>query len=229
MREEHGNLEQPLFVQEHTGKGAIFAVFDGVGGECFGETASFMGSAEIDAIMASTDRIKKEPMFFLKEACERMHQTIRDEGIRRRAYGMGSTLALLYFLEGSAFVCNVGDSGVFRIRQGRIEELYEEHTNRKFLKAHGIALRKPELTQYLGMEDEDFVIQPYIHETNVRKDDIYLICSDGLTDAVARERILEILSVEESTASATLALMQEAIKNKIRDNVTVILCKVIVE
>ena len=94
------------------------------------------------------------------------------------------------------------------------------------LKEQGITGRKPGLTQFLGIEEEEYQIDPQISVTETREGDLYLLCSDGLTDMCSEEEIVEILSRDEAVAACVEELTDRALKHGGRDNITVILCRV---
>ena len=80
------------------------------------------------------------------------------------------------------------------------------------------------MTQSLGIPPEEFLIVPYITTRPYHKNDIYLICSDGLTDMVSQEEIAEILT-ETDFEKAGEKLLIRALENGGRDNITILLCK----
>ena len=82
------------------------------------------------------------------------------------------------------------------------------------------------ITQYLGMPSNLRFSPYYAEELSLEQNDIYLICSDGLTDMVDDSRILEILEMESKPENAAQALVRDALENGGRDNVTVMLLQV---
>lgn len=81
---------------------------------------------------------------------------------------------------------------------------------------------KPPLTQNLGIKEDELIISPYTATGEYHNHDIYLICSDGLTDMVSNEEIEYILNSSQKENSADL-LLQKALENGGKDNITLIL------
>ena len=126
-------------------------------------------------------------------------------------------------------VCNVGDSPIYLYRDGVLQSIYEEQTERKLYEELGLQeiLKKKKkycLTQHIGMQGEGLQILPYLEELEVQDQDVFLICSDGLTDMVDEAVIKETLSTID--AESARKLVSHAIENGGRDNVTVILIQV---
>ena len=84
---------------------------------------------------------------------------------------------------------------------------------------------KPPLSQNLGIPPTEMIIDPYLLELPYKDNDLYLICSDGLTDMVKNEEIAEILK-NELPGDAIESLLSKALKAGGRDNITIILCKI---
>ena len=105
--------------------------------------------------------------------------------------------------------------------EGQIVQLSEDHVERR----EGKSTRKAPLTQHLGIDPEEYLIEPYIAFRKYRSGDVYLVCSDGLTDMVPEEEIGRILRTGSLTDAAA-ALRDRALENGGRDNVTVLLCRI---
>ena len=133
---------------------------------------------------------------------------------------MGTTLAVLYLKKNSLWVCNIGDSRIFRLRDHLMEQVSVDHTDEKEMKAAGISGRKPVLTQYVGIDPEVYVLEPYISWKKIRKKDVYLICSDGVTDMVPESDIREILDSQMKPKSMVEKLIHSALDGGGRDNIT---------
>ena len=94
------------------------------------------------------------------------------------------------------------------------------------MRAQGITNRKPGLTQFLGIEEEEYIIEPHIIELKLKSKDLYLLCSDGLTDMCSEEEITEILDKKDSLKIKTRQLAEAALNHGGRDNITIILCQI---
>ena len=128
----------------------MLAVFDGMGGESYGEMAA---SAAVEALGGFYEEnkktLKKEPVVFLTGACENMNEAVcrysNENGIR----SMGTTMALLSFSEKAIYACNLGDSRIYRHFQGKFQQISTDHV------IGGKMLGKAPLTQYLGFQEEN--------------------------------------------------------------------------
>lgn len=189
---------------------AIFAVFDGMGGEEYGGDAAQIA---VDTVKRVTDYnncdLKRLNHIINNVLCQYMKENNIDR--------MGTTSAFLKFKEEAAFACNVGDSSTFRFSEGRVYRLTESHSM-----AVG---SKRVLTQHLGIPQEEMILEPYGCRCALKKGDVFLLCTDGLTDMVDEKRIFEIIAKNEFEAIGD-KLVNEALANGGKDNVTVILCKI---
>ncbi len=202
---------------------ACFGVFDGMGGEQQGEQAAFL------AAQALRERLRggaEQPGERLKEACFFANRRICAASAEQGGGRMGSTAAMLHFTQELVWLCNIGDSKIFRHRKGELTQLSVDHTDQAFLKREGITNRKPSLTQHLGIWPEEMEIEPYLASERFKEGDLYLLCSDGLTDMLSLSEIAEILSVREKVEARVDRLIDCAIDRGGRDNVTVILSDV---
>ncbi len=193
----------------------LFGVFDGMGGEACGETAAFLAADE-----AAGFRPGREPEKELETLCRRANSRIAEYADEHGIGSMGTTAAMILFLKKRAYVCNVGDSRVYRFSGDALEKLSVDHVSE--LPFH----KKPALSQNLGMPEDLFAVEPSISSHSVTDGDVFLICSDGLTDMVSEERIRGIVAAN-CPASAADGLLAEALSNGGRDNVTVLLIKAV--
>lgn len=201
----------------------LYGIFDGMGGEAYGEVAS--------RLMAMIcQKYQLHPGHLSKDACALCQ--IGNEFVTReeelRGLSMGSTASMLIFHE-KAFACNVGDSPIFLYRDGVLRKIYEEQTEKKIyeqMQFIGILNKKKKyrLLQHIGMQGEGVRISPYVEEFEIQDQDIFLICSDGLTDMVSEATIERVLSVFDEDSAEKLVNL--ALENGGHDNVTVILIKV---
>lgn len=223
---EHRELKRPEIVQRFSENISCFAVFDGIGGEAFGNIASYLAAREFDTIKQKLSKVIIPPKQFLKDACLQMNRCICKRAEELNAYGMGTTASILYFFGEQFYVCNVGDSPIFRLHDGELRMIYEEHTNRELLKQHGIKGRTPTLTQSLGIPEEEMKIEPYIAKGNLHFGDQFLICSDGLTNMVSVDEICSVMKKTRLLEACIEELLYLALENGGRDNITMILCRV---
>ena len=147
----------------------MLAVFDGMGGESYGEMAA---SAAVEALGGFYEEnkktLKKEPVVFLTGACENMNEAVcrysNENGIR----SMGTTMALLSFSEKAIYACNLGDSRIYRHFQGKFQQISTDHV------IGGKMLGKAPLTQYLGFQEENMALEPSIVEIGYQPGSSYI-------------------------------------------------------
>lgn len=192
----------------------IFGVFDGMGGEQCGEIASYIAAKAAADIV-----IGQEPVEDLSKFCYKVNNDICDYATLHDVLAMGTTAAMLAFASQKVVLCNIGDSKIFRFCNGVLEQISMDHIA---VSAFGM---KPPLSQNLGIPPDEFVIEPYLSYGPYNDGDVYLICSDGLTDMVSTEEINEILILKPIEDAITL-LLDKALENGGKDNITIILCKI---
>ena len=188
------------------------AVCDGVGGEARGEEASYLAARWL----AEHGTRAENPC----DAVASMNRDILRYAREEHAPGMGTTISALRFGETSVNGFNVGDSRCYRLSGRRMERLSEDHARYAGTPQHRL------LTQYIGIEESDFLITPHIFSRNYQNGDIYMLCTDGVTDLISDRSIKDILS-KGSTLQQKLAALREIIESRgVPDNATVILARV---
>jgi protein phosphatase len=146
---------------------------------------------------------------------------------------MGTTLAALFAVEDGVYVAHVGDSRVYRIRDGQIEQLTEDHSllndykKMKHLTPEEIANfpHKNVIVRALGMKD---TVKVDTRFEAPRAGDTIVLCSDGLSGPVNDQRVLDIVTRSPDLPSATQRLIDAANENGGPDNVTCVIARWIV-
>ena len=209
----------------------FYAVCDGMGGEQFGEVASLLS---VETIHKYANYLQIEPGKGMVASISRCISEVNDvicEAQKSRGSGrIGATLALLAIEGKTADIYNVGDSRVYLLRDGKLRQLTEDHTSVANSVKLGIitpeeAKKHPHrnrLTQYMGIDPAEMVIVPYRHTVKMRKKDIFLLCSDGLSEMVDEPVIQHILVETSKPTEAARQLIDSALYNGGKDNVTVI-------
>jgi serine/threonine protein phosphatase PrpC len=224
---------------------ALYVVGDGMGGHAGGESASALTVETMRLSLQETQAedftpvtdpegrcfgVERRLLIAVQQANSRVLEMSRQDP---SLAGMGTTVAavLLEEREGLASVCHVGDSRVYRIRAGRIEQLTEDHSLAQQLFRDGkISAQEAKtsphrhvLTQALGVSP---VVQPTVRVEELRKGDVFIICSDGVHGVVEEEEILNVLVREGSALQkACDALIDLANARGGRDNSTVIILR----
>ncbi|MDR2590384.1 MAG: serine/threonine-protein phosphatase [Oscillospiraceae bacterium] len=193
----------------------LYAVCDGMGGESFGELASLIAVSVLTKFQNAD--IRKSMSDYIRVT----NRLICDEIKKYKGRSGGTTLALLSIQGNKAVTCNLGDSRVYFCRNEDLYLLSEDHVE--------TIDNKNKLTQYLGIFHEKKVIRPYISkDLKIKKNDVFLLCSDGLTDVVNVDDIADILSMENESTSNMVRLLANASQNNSgKDNVTIIVIKII--
>lgn len=195
-------------------KASVFGVFDGMGGEECGEVASFIAAKN-----AAKIKIGKTPNADLARFCNDANKDICEYADQNNISSMGTTAAILAFTKKGVTLCNIGDSKIFRMSSIKFEQISMDHTA---ISAFGT---KPPLYQNLGIPPDELIIDPFFSTTPYQNGDLYLICSDGLTDMLQVEEIESVLKTVPFMEAAG-ELLEKALVRGGKDNITIILCKI---
>ncbi|WP_394844271.1 Stp1/IreP family PP2C-type Ser/Thr phosphatase [Pendulispora brunnea] len=221
----------------------LYIVADGMGGHASGEVASQMAVDAMREFFLSTaqdpertwpykmDRSKgyeeNRLITGIKLANLRIYETAqRDAGKR----GMGTTIVTMFAVEDGVYIAHVGDSRGYRIRDGKIEQLTEDHSllndyiKMKRLTPEEIANfpHKNVIVRALGMKD---TVKVDTRFETPRANDTYLLCSDGLSGPVTDAEMLEMVTSSPDLETAAGRLIAAANSNGGPDNITVILAR----
>lgn len=194
--------------------GEILAVFDGMGGGNDGEIASYI-AAETFGRDAKED---EEGFDRLIDLVYEANEEICAYASEKRLGQIGTTAAGVLVDQERMYSFNLGDSRVYAIRNGVMEQLSHDH----------VIFRgsRRMLTQCLGIPQEEFMLSPEIGIEIIKPGDRYLLCSDGLTDMLDDESICTVINEAGSADAALEKLKNETERKGAIDNMTVILCEV---
>ena len=206
----------------------IYVVADGMGGHNAGEVASKMA---VEAIVSyiSENINNKNYNEILKKAIKTANNAIYDfASTSEKLNGMGTTVTACLVINNKGFVANVGDSSCFLIRNNKIKKITKDHSLVQELLDLGTiseeeAFNHPKkniITRAVGTSKEILID---VFEIDILKDDIIMLCSDGLTNEIQKNEVLEILNSAKSLKNACEKLVLEAKNNGGRDNITVLL------
>jgi protein phosphatase len=212
----------------HLARAPLFVVADGMGGAQAGEVASRI------AIESFQDGLQDAaaPETALAELTQRANAHIHElSHSNAEQAGMGTTLTAVYVGEREISIAHVGDSRAYRLRDGTLERLTEDHSLVDELLRQGRltpeeALEHPQrsvITRALGPEG---LVEVDTRSYSARDGDVYLLCSDGLTTMLAEDRVAELLLAHASLREAGEALIAAANEAGGRDNITVVLLRV---
>lgn len=230
---KRGSNEDSLFIMAEQN---IFIVADGVGGHNSGKLASLTAVNKICDFINShpihlvNDEKKLKNYFLqcLREANEVIYN-IANTTIENA--GMATTAVILYIYDGQAYLVNIGDSRAYIIRDKQISQITEDHTYVNELYKEGKITRaeaeihpqKNMITRAIG-GDENII--PDFFRLKVYKNDILILCTDGLHGEVSSEEICSIATKASSMDDMSSALIDLANSNGGNDNITVICIKI---
>ncbi len=214
-------LEQILCYEAPLKNGAFMAVFDGMGGENDGEAAAFAAARQMLRSRRGLGALLMPDRQYLLGLTRQLNGAVVAAARERHTDRMGSTMAALYFSRSCVYSCNLGDSRAYRLREGALVQLSRDHVASGY--PHGG--KKPPLTQYLGIDPEELLVEPHIAGETPAPGDQYLLCSDGLTDMLTDSEICHILRSGTDVRECVRRLLTGALDRGGRDNVTAILCR----
>jgi len=225
----------------------LFAVVaDGIGGHRAGEVAAELAVDHISQFVAESDAHR--PKKILERAIHEASEAIADHASSTdEKKGMGATCACVLVIGDKLHIATVGDSRIYLLREGRIQQLTTDHTwvqeaIEKNILTPQQAREHPNvhvIRRYLGSPDPpevDFRLRLYDSEADalaegnqgmqIRSNDTFLICSDGLTDLVWNDEIAEIIRAKPNLKAATQELIEIANQRGGHDNITIVLINV---
>lgn len=220
LDEENNGLSQPLCMTVSETDGLSMAVFDGMGGENFGETAAYAAARAMAEMKPDRQKFWVSTKKQLLRLVNCLNDAVVAEARVHCTDRMGCTMVSLHFEGNNIYVCNLGDSRAYCLRGKKFTQLSRDHVSTRPMKAG----QKPPLIQHLGIDPEEMIIEPFIIKNHIRKGDRYLLCSDGLTDMVSNEEIADIIANCADAGECVCNLVQKAIEHGGRDNITVIVC-----
>lgn len=230
------NNEDALSINEDLG---VMVLADGMGGYNAGEVASGMAVAFVATELARwmiEARHRLSPTHIshgIRWCVDRANQSIINTAANNQQYyGMGTTLVVGVLYEDCLILGHVGDSRCYRLRAGVLTQLTRDHSllqeqiDAGFLTVEQAmtAPGKNLLTRALGGVDGPVLVE--LREHQVQEGDVYLMCSDGLTDMLSDEMISAILQMHEFLPDMATELVNRANLAGGRDNIAVLLAKV---
>ena len=213
---------------------------DGMGGHNAGEVASELAVSSINEALEEvlSPEIKDSCDMDFKEV---VHEAViyANEEINSHAKehpecnGMGTTIVMTLFYKDSVILASVGDSRIYRFRKGELKQVTTDHSLVQEMIDNGYmseeeavnSTNRNLITRALGIAEE---VKVDVTQDSFEKDDIYLLCSDGLSDMINDEQIFSVLvKTRQDLKRASEELIKQAKDHGGHDNVSVILvaCK----
>ena len=209
----------------------LLAVADGMGGHAAGEVASSL-------TIASMAKLDSEPpggdmLAELSSAVAAANARLQEMIVANPAVeGMGTTLTALFWSDGHAAVCHIGDSRGYLLRDGELYQITHDHTLVQSLVDEGRisaddVSTHPQRSLLLRALDGRSIAEPDLSVHDAQAGDRYLLCSDGLSGVVSDETLRETLSAIEDPDAVTRQLIELALHGGGPDNITCIVADVV--
>lgn len=220
------------------GKGRLFAVADGMGGHLGGELASRLACSGLSKYYKK--KINQQGALrpidmsrLLSDVIIRIDRHIRLEGLKdNKLEDMGTTLSCLVVTDTSSIIAHVGDSRIYRLRNGHLTCLTVDHTFVQDMifegevdpdRAHLHPLRHM-LTRAVGTGEQLELVDSRVDPLKAK--DGFLLCSDGLYNTLTRSCILDLLSRHILASETATELVLQARQNGAHDNITAIVIRI---
>ncbi len=223
----------------------LYLVCDGMGGHASGEIASQIAADAMVAFLktdrfASSFRWPRETLTQVTEETRCLDAAVRQANIavysaalaNPEHKGMGTTLAGVFAGRHRLGLVHVGDSRIYRFRDNELEQLTEDHS----LLNHYLRTRPMSAQQIRGFAGKNVIVravglrdlvEPEVQIQEYCLGDIYLLCSDGLTDMVPDEAIAQTLAtLGDDLSVACASLVNQALQGGGKDNITLVLVHV---
>ncbi len=226
---------------------SLFAVLcDGIGGHRAGEVAAELAVNQISHTVAESNG--REPLKIMEEAIHSASEAVAHHSATSDdRHGMGATCACVWVIGEKLYTASVGDSRIYFLRDGNIQQVTTDHTwvqeavEKKIIKpedarehpnVHVIrrylgSLKLPEVDFRLKLSDNENSVQATKNQgLTLQPEDILLLCSDGLTDMIWTDEIQKTIVKADSLKTAAQKLVAQANERGGHDNITVILLAV---
>lgn len=215
----------------------LFVVADGMGGHCSGEVASRiaveaaaeeLGNAQHDDLADELDSL-----LVVGRAIESANRAIFSEvADEPELSGMGTTLVTAMFRDDHIYYAHVGDSRLYRLREGRLRRMTRDHSLVQHLVDEGLFRDRHEareagvgdnvLTRCLGQDPN---VEVDVGDASLQAGDLFLCCTDGLCGLVSDARIADLMDSQESLELIAARLEAAALSAGGPDNITLVLAR----
>ncbi len=235
--------EDDFYLSE--GEEALCVVADGMGGHRSGEVASAMaikaivefyretmGDSDGEEVVDDDGTQRPVDEYRLIRAIQLANKAVFKAASDSELYrGMGTTIVSGFFTEKGVYLAHIGDSRAYRLRDGSFEQQTEDHSLANEYVRMGILAQedvehfpyKNVITRACGLTDE---VEVDVRFREIELGDLFVLCSDGLTDMVHDTQIQEILESSDDLEQVCTDLVARANKNGGADNITVVVARV---
>lgn len=206
----------------------VYGVADGMGGHKAGDVASKMAVSVVERLLRNQAPSPK----LLQSAIEEANALIYEEQLNNPDYsGMGTTMTLIWEDADRVLLGHVGDSRAYRVRKKSISQVSQDHSMVAEMVRKGLITEEEArvhpyrniITRALGTAE---TIEVDVEELDKKPGDLYLLCSDGLSEYIRDEEMLYLLRKHPSLEEAADVLLNLALEGGGRDNISVVLAEV---
>lgn len=201
-----------------------FLIADGMGGRKAGRVAAQIAVAEMAKSLLGQSEVHhvEEGVAVMRRAMLQANQSVFEGSHTKEREGMGTTLAALWFVADRAICAHVGDSRIYCVRDAGLRCLTQDHTLFYERYARGDEASKHILSRAIGITPS---LEPTIQVIVDQPGDLFLLCTDGLTNALTEKEIARILVEDRTLDAKAQLLVQAALNLGGRDNITVLLVR----
>jgi len=236
FKSDKGNIREineDSFAYSYSKEGHFCAaIADGMGGHSCGEIASKLAAEMTVNYMVEVQDINENNVqIHMENAVENANIAIINKAKESGAcFGMGTTLVFICIIDSRVYIEHVGDSRAYLIHDGVLSQLTDDHSYIEELVKTGNISRedasnhpkKNIITKALGTFDSS---EPEFSVSVLKKNDIVLLCTDGLTNTITNEELAQLAVSVDSPEKMCKKLISTALKNGGKDNVTVAVIK----
>ncbi len=217
--------QDALLLQD--GKFGLYGVADGMGGHNGGDIASQMAVLMLGRVLEGAKPDKE----LLKGGIEEVNLLIYKEQLKNELLsGMGTTLTVIWEDEEKLLIGHVGDSRLYLIRDGKIEQISHDHSMVAEMVRNGTLTAEEAkhhpyrnvITQAVGTGES---VDAEIMEIEKKRGDKYLICSDGLYEYISEEEMLKLVLFSPADHAADV-MLENALERGGKDNITLLIAEV---
>ncbi len=229
--------EDSYFISELDSDIPLYIVADGMGGQLGGEIASQMAIEVVPRELFKRNvgnfRTTQVIKAIRESISEANQEIVAASTIQPQLSNMGTTVVLLLVRRGRAHVTNIGDSRCYRVRGNRAELLTRDHSMAQALAEVGTIRQEDVPTHrynhvlylYLGSREVDRGATQ-VKVMSLIEGDRFVVCSDGLSGVIGEAEMASILKSEPNAQSAAQKLVDQAVSNRSRDNITCVVVNI---
>ncbi len=217
----------------------LFVLADGMGGHQAGEVASREATnhflKQVKECLEKEENIKNNAdvladciRYILEETNHFVYELSKTHELLR---GMGTTMCCVYFHESEVVYAHVGDSRIYRLRNNTLKPLTRDHSLlRELIYLGQMPTKYIEETNYKNIITRAIGTEPFVEPVvcvdQIEGGDMYLLCTDGLTDLLSNEEIEEILRTDLTVEEKVRHLIVSAKRKGGHDNITCVCVQV---